>query len=78
MTEEERQEFITWCTELRSILIDMMAEVLDGILAAWIGIKRVYLIGRLSKWMPDGLAYFIAYHWPERWLPMPEIEETEK
>jgi hypothetical protein len=31
-------------------------------------VRRIALIGRLNRFMPYRLAWFIGYRWPERWL----------
>ena len=75
MTDEYWIILAAWCEGLRELIIDILSTIADALCIIWIMIKRASFATKLSKWMPGGLAHFIAWHWPERWLPMPEIEE---
>lgn len=45
----------------------------------WIEVRRHYLYWHLRCWhFPHGLAYWLAQHWPERWLPHPNFPVEEE
>jgi hypothetical protein len=60
--------------EIIQELIEVFFEIIDVVCKFWKQFKPAYFVTRLQRYgIPYNLAWFIANHWPERWLPIPKF-----
>ena len=77
ITGEYLALLLAWSDEMRAPFENAITEAVEALCAFGIYYRRICFADRLSKWMPDYIARFIASYWPERWLPALEVEAIE-